>query len=137
MGEVVVHLQLEPVSRVGMFRFAIPVLHCASSIAAEEFYCKHLGFRQDFAYRPFGGDDPCYMGLVRDTVELHLSSFPGDGGPHGVVFVSVKDVDALHDDLIARGVPIALAPTEQSWGNREMYINDPDGNSIRFVQDRG
>jgi len=28
----------------------------------------------------------CYMGLVRDTVELHVSSFPGEGGPRGVAF---------------------------------------------------
>jgi catechol 2,3-dioxygenase-like lactoylglutathione lyase family enzyme len=120
-----------------MFRFAIPVLHVGSSIAAEEFYCNRLGFRQDFAYRPFGNDDPCYMGIVRDSVELHLSSFSGDGGPDGAVFLIVKDLDALHDELIAKGVAIALAPTEQSWGNREMYIADPDGNSIRFVQERG
>jgi len=120
-----------------MFKIAIPVLHVADSTAAEEFYCNRLGFRQDFAYRPDGKADPCYMGLVRDSVELHVSSFPGDGGPRGVLFVVVQDVDALHNDLMAKGVAISLAPTEQSWGNREMYINDPDGNSIRFVQERG
>ena len=120
-----------------MFKFAIPVLHVVSSLEAEKFYCKFLGFRQDFVYRPFGGLDPCYMGLVRDTVELHVSSFPGDGGPRGVAFVLVEDVDALHAELVAKGVAISLAPTEQSWGNREMYVNDLDGNNIRFVQDRG
>ena len=119
-----------------MFRFAIPVLHVASSTAAEEFYCNQLGFRQQFAYRPFGGVDPCYGGLVRDDVEIHVSSFSGDGGPSGCVFVGVKDVDALYEELLAKGVAIAMPPTEQSWGNREMYINDPDGNSIRFVQAR-
>jgi len=76
------------------------------------------------------------MGLIRDDVELHLSSFSGDGGPRGVVFVGVEDVDALHAEIIAKGVAIALPPTEQSWGNREMYINDPDGNDLRFVQVR-
>ena len=119
-----------------MFKLAIPVLHVASSAVAEEFYCERLGFRQDFAYRPFGDADPCYMGLVRDEVEVHVSSFPGDGGPRGVVFLLVEDLDALHKDLIAKDVAILLAPTEQSWGNREMYISDPDGNSIRFVQAR-
>lgn len=116
-----------------MFKFAIPVLHAADSIAAAEFYCNLLGFREDFAYRPFGGDDPCYMGLVRDDVELHVSSFSGDGVAGGVVFVGVEDVDALHAELVGKGVAIALPPTDQSWGNREMYINDADGNSIRFV----
>ena len=39
----------------------------------------------------------------------------------------------LHEELKAKGVAIDLEPTDQSWGNREMYISDPDGNSIRFV----
>ena len=63
--------------------------------------------------------------MVRDDVELHVSSFPGDGGPRGVVFLLVDDVDALHVELVEKDVAIALPPTEQSWGNREMYINDP------------
>ena len=120
-----------------MFKFAIPVLHVVSSVGAEEFYCNRLGFRRDFAYRPFGGLDPCYMGLVRDAVELHVSSFPGDGGPRGVAFLLVEDLDGLHAELTAKDVVISLPPTEQSWGNREMYIDDPDGNSLRFVQARG
>jgi catechol 2,3-dioxygenase-like lactoylglutathione lyase family enzyme len=92
-----------------------------------------LGFTQEFAYRPFGGSDPCYMGLTRDDVELHVSSFPGDGVAGGVVFLLVRDVDELFKELRDRGVTIDLEPTDQSWGNREMYIHDPDGNSIRFV----
>ena len=40
-----------------MFKLAIPVLHVSSSVAAEKFYCDCLGFRQKFAYRPFGGPD--------------------------------------------------------------------------------
>lgn len=116
-----------------MFKLAIPVLHVSSSAAAAEFYCDRLGFSQKFDYRPFGGLDPCYMGLTRDGVDLHLSSFSGDGVSGGVVFLLVEDVDVLHAELVAKGVPISLEPTDQSWGNREMYVEDADGNSIRFV----
>jgi uncharacterized glyoxalase superfamily protein PhnB len=116
-----------------MFKFAIPVLHVSRSTEAEEFYCKRLGFEQTFAYRPFGGADPCYMELVRDNVHLHLSSFSGDGVAGGVVFVGVQDLDELHKELKAKGVVINLEPTDQSWGNREMYVTDADHNSIRFV----
>jgi uncharacterized glyoxalase superfamily protein PhnB len=49
----------------------------------------------------------------------------------------VEDVDALHAELVAKGVPIDLEPTDQTWGNREMYVKDPDGNSIRFVHEGG
>ena len=116
-----------------MFKFAIPVLHVTSSTAAEQFYCEGLGFKQTFAYRPFGGTDPCYMGLIRDDVELHLSSFSGDGVAGGVVFVGVEDVDELCKELKTKGVTVDMEPTDQSWGNREMYVADSDRNSIRFV----
>jgi catechol 2,3-dioxygenase-like lactoylglutathione lyase family enzyme len=121
-----------------MFKSAIPVLHVSSAAAAEEFYCERLGFRRDFAYRVDDARaDPCYMGLARDGVELHVSSFPGDAVAGGAVFLLVQDVDALHAELVAKGVTIKLPPTDQSWGNREMYVNDPDGNSIRFVHGGG
>jgi catechol 2,3-dioxygenase-like lactoylglutathione lyase family enzyme len=117
-----------------VFRQAIPVLHVRSSKAAEAFYCGQLGFTQSFAYRPHAPrPDPCYMGLARDGAELHVSSFSGDAVPGGVVFLRVDDVDALHAELRARGVRIALEPTAQSWGNREMYVDDPDANHLRFV----
>ncbi len=79
-------------TRCEMFKSAIPVLHVSSSATAEKFYCESLGFQQKFAYRPFGGSDPCYMGLTRDEVVLHVSSFSGDGVSGGVVFLVVADV---------------------------------------------
>ncbi|MGC3967537.1 MAG: VOC family protein [Pirellulales bacterium] len=121
-----------------MLKLAIPVLHVSSSQKAEEFYAAGLGFRQTFAYRPDQQcADPCYMGLTRDGVVLHVSSFPGDGVSGGVVNFLVDDVDALHAEFFARDLQIDLEPTDQSWGNREMYLKDADGNSIRFVRANG
>ena len=121
-----------------MLKRAIPVLHVSSSTAAEAFYCGQLGFDQRFAYRPDPTRlDPCYMGLTRDGVSIHVSSFSGDGVVGGVVNLLVDDLDALHKELIAKGVAIALPPTDQTWGNREMYLKDPDGNSIRYVREDG
>ena len=119
-----------------MFKSAIPVLHASSSAAAEDFYCRLLGFRQQFAYRvDEGKPDPCYMGLVRDDARLHVSSFPGDGKAGGVVCLLVDDVDAIYQELRRHSVRIDLPPTDQTWGNREMYVRDADGNSIRFTRE--
>jgi uncharacterized glyoxalase superfamily protein PhnB len=104
-----------------MFKSAIPVLHVSSSAAAEEFYCNRLGFKQHFAYRlDETKPDPCYMGVTRDGVWLHMSSFCGDGVSGGVVYLAVEDVDSLHEELVAKGVPIDTEPIDQTWGNREM-----------------
>jgi catechol 2,3-dioxygenase-like lactoylglutathione lyase family enzyme len=77
------------------------------------------------------------MGLARDGVVFHISSFRGDGVAGGVATFIVDDVDALHAEFVSRQVPIDLEPTDQSWDNREMYVRDADGNSIRFVQGMG
>ncbi len=74
------------------------------------------------------------MGLARDDARLHVSSFSGDAVAGGVVFLLVDDVDALHKELLGKNVDIDLEPTDQTWGNREMYVKDLDGNSIRFVR---
>jgi uncharacterized glyoxalase superfamily protein PhnB len=125
--------------RVGchLFKVAIPVLHVSSSIGAEEFYCQRLGFRREFAYRVDESKaDPCYMGLVRDEAWLHVSSFSGDGVSGSVVRFEVEDVDGLHAELVAKGVRIDTGPVDQTWGTREMYVKDADGNSVRFVEER-
>ena len=116
-----------------MIKLAIPVLHVSNAAASERLYCDLLGFRLEFAHR--GNEakpDPCYTGLSRDGVWLHLSSFPGDGVAGGVVNFLVESVDALHAEFVAKGVRIEVAPVDQTWGTREMYIKDADGNCLRF-----
>ncbi len=118
-----------------MFKRAIPVLHVSSSAKAEDFYCTRLGFRLDFACRfDDARPDPCYMGFTRDGASLHVSSFSGDGVSGGVVYLLVDDVDVLRAELVAKDVAIDTGPIDQTWGNREMYVKDSDGNCIRFVQ---
>jgi catechol 2,3-dioxygenase-like lactoylglutathione lyase family enzyme len=121
--------------RCHLLKFAIPLLHVSNSAAAEDFYCNRLGFRREFAHRADDAKpDPCYMGVSRDGVWLHISSFSGDGISGGVANLIVDDVDALHAEFVAKGVQIAVGPVDQTWGTREMYVKDADGNSIRFIQ---
>lgn len=119
-----------------MLKNAIAVLHVSSSKAAHAHYCEQLGFELMFQYRvDETRADPCFMGLKRDAASLHVSSFPGDAVAGGVVQLKVDDVDALHAEFLAKNIAIDLAPTDQTWGNREMYIKDADGNTLRFAQD--
>jgi uncharacterized glyoxalase superfamily protein PhnB len=117
-----------------MIKLAIPVLHVTDAKHAAQFYCAGLGFEKRFEYHADPQlRNPCYIGLARDGVVLHVSSFSGDGVAGGVACLLVDDVDALHAQLVSRGVPIAMPPTDQTWGNREMYVKDADGNTLRFI----
>ena len=117
-----------------MLKLAIPLLHVSDPVASEKFYCDKLGFQKTFVYCPFGESGPCYFGLERDGIRIHLSSFPEDGKPGSAVVLITDDVDALYKEFTLKNTIIDLTPTDQSWGNREMYIKDPDENSIRFTQ---
>ena len=119
-----------------MKNHAIPILHVSSSDAAEEFYCGSLGFERHSAYRPHEDHlDPCYMTVHRGGAWIHLSSFRDDSVPGAAVYLMIDDVDRVFQEFTAKGVDVALEPTDQSWGNREFYLRDPDGNSLRFTQE--
>ena len=116
-----------------MLNKVIPVLHVADTVAAEEFYCRGLGFRLDFRVPGSPASvDPAYIGVSRDAAALHLSSHAGAGVAGAAVYLLVDSVDAIFEELLGRGLPIALSPTDQTWGMRELYVRDPDGNSVRF-----
>lgn len=120
-----------------MLKVAVPLLHVSNAAAAAEFYSRKLGFKLQFQHRPPGVEaDPCYMGISRDAVWMNLSSFSGDGVAGGVVNLMVDDVDKLHKEFVAQGVAIDSGPVDQTWGSREMYVKDADGNSLRFIDDR-
>ena len=48
----------------------------------------------------------------------------------------VKDVDATHAALKAKGVKVTLAPVDLGTIARIMLISDPDGNTIEFATPR-
>ena len=54
-----------------------------------------------------------------------------------------EDVDALFAKFLERGLkpakpesPVHQGPTDQTWGTREFYVDDPDGNTLAFTQSR-
>ncbi len=50
------------------------------------------------------------------------------------LWLQVRDVDAVRDELEEAGVDIIEPPTDKPWGLMEMQIRDPDGLSIVIVE---
>ena len=118
-----------------MIRRVIPLFHVTRAAEAVKFYCHGLGFQLEFEHRPEGvKDDPCYVGMSRDGVWIHLSSFSGDGVKGAVANLMVDDVEKLYDEFTAKHVEIDTPPVDQTWGTREMYVKDADGNCLRFIE---
>ncbi len=114
-------------------KLAIPLVHMPSSREALRFYGDKLGFAVQSTYRSdTDKDDPAYHVMVRDGAVIHVSSFPGDGRAGGVVTIVVTDIQNLHDELIRKGVDVGPGIMNQAWGDREVYVRDPAGNTVRF-----
>jgi len=48
--------------------------------------------------------------------------------------VMTKDVDALHEAAVARGVTVLHAPEDRPFGLREFVVRDPSGFDLRFAE---
>src|SRR5947209_619719 len=117
-----------------MITSAIPVIAITDSDRAEDYYCRVLGFKKAFDYRPNTSKrDPRYLGIDRDGVSLHLQSFKPERAGMTDAFLWVANVDLFYDEISARRAVTQLPPTDQTWGTREAGIRDPDGNVLVFA----
>jgi catechol 2,3-dioxygenase-like lactoylglutathione lyase family enzyme len=123
-----------------MFKVALPILGVSSSARAEAFYCEKLGFKRIYAYRPDPSkSDPCWLGVQRDGAQIVLSSFAADGPPGTrSVQIYVEDIARVHHEFATAAVRIEGEGEllDQSWGNLEFNLKDPDGNRINVAQDK-
>ena len=93
-------------------------------------YVDVLGFRQRFVY----GEPVFYAGVERDEVQIHLQAAHETSRPvgRGAVNVFVTEVDALYDELKARGARIPKPPQNYPYGMRDFDLDDLDGNRLTF-----
>jgi hypothetical protein len=112
-----------------------PVLRIFDEAKAREFYLGFLGFTVDWEAR-FDDNAPIYMQVSRGNLVLHLSEHHGDGSPGSVVYVTMTGIDELHAELIGHRYKYNRPGIlDQPWGMRELYVDDPFGNKIRFGEE--
>jgi catechol 2,3-dioxygenase-like lactoylglutathione lyase family enzyme len=110
--------------------------------ASITFYTKVLDF--EWVDGDDDKSDPSFTVLMREGHSLILSSHKGDGTFGQAIVVQTDDVEALFRKFQTRGLKtpgnpdapneVHQGPIDQSWGTREFYVKDPDGNTLRFTQ---
>lgn len=120
----------------------IPTFRCSNMRDSLHFYTEVLDFERVDGDDEL--DDPSFSVLARDGGHLFLSSHGGDGAFGSVIAITTDDVDAVFHSFRKRGLwtpgnpeaPLHVheGPIDQSWGTREFYVEDPDGNTLRFTQ---
>ncbi len=101
------------------------VLHVKDMPAALAYYRDKLGFSVSFAWE----DPPRYVCLCLGDAAIHLNSYTPRAAPV-VVCIFCKGVDALHDDLTARGANITREMMTHPYGMRDFIVTDPDGHQV-------
>lgn len=113
---------------------AVPVLRIFDEARARDFYLGWLGFVLEWEHR-FEPGLPLYARIRRDGAVLDLSAHHGDGTPGSVVWLPVRDVSALHDELHRHPAPpLRPAIDRTAPGGPTLEVLDPFGNALRFCQ---
>ena len=124
----------------------VPELLVSDHAASLDFYVRIIGFQvryeraaENFAYLDLGG------------AELMIEQEPEVTAPHGRPYgrgmslqIEVEDLAALLSRLQQAGIPL-FRPVEDAWyraneryvGNRQFWVQDPDGYLLRFFEDLG
>ena len=63
-----------------------------------------------------------------DLLATDVNGLKPEGGPRGLLAVSVADVDGACAELKAKGVTFVQPPTDKPWGLRMAHFTDPEGN---------
>lgn len=115
----------------------VPIIKCSDMRRSLRFYTEVLGFKLKY---PEASPEEWLLDLINDGAEIQLSPEGHFGTPINIFLESAAEIDALFAQYISRGLdtsgkkesPVHQGPVDQTWGNREFYVNDPDGNTLRF-----
>jgi catechol 2,3-dioxygenase-like lactoylglutathione lyase family enzyme len=115
-----------------------PVLMTGDVAGTAAFWQAHFGFRPAFSA-------DWYVHLAQpDDPSVNLAILQGDhptipesarGRAAGLLLnFEVEDVDAVHDRLVAAGLPILLPLRDESFGQRHFITADPNGVLIDVIR---
>lgn len=108
----------------------IPTLRIEDIEISKRFYEQGLGFSVDWIWRE-KERSPAFAQISYDGTRIYLTERQ-EGVAGALVLLYVDDVDSWHMKLLANNIAVDTLPHDESWGNREMQLKDPDGNCLRF-----
>lgn len=116
----------EPVGQQSL-RKVMPELPLTDVPAGVAHYRDVLGFSINHQQADLGVMD-------RDGMRLLLIGRTERHSGIGSCCFYVRDADALHAELTAKGANVMGEPVSQPWGLREFRVLDPEGNRLSFAQ---
>ena len=84
--------------------------------------------------REYPGGTVFFAGQSLIELAGHGSSPDAGGSFPGALWLQVRDVYAVQEELRQRGVDITREARQEPWTLHEMHVTDPDGITLIFVQ---
>jgi catechol 2,3-dioxygenase-like lactoylglutathione lyase family enzyme len=124
----------------------VPELLVSDHAASLDFYVRIIGFHvryeraaEKFAYLDLGGAE-----LMIEQESEVTATHERPYGRGMSLQIEVEDLDAILSRLQQAGIPL-FRPVEDAWyraneryvGNRQFWVQDPDGYLLRFFEDLG
>jgi lactoylglutathione lyase len=109
---------------------------------AKEFYTSKLGFELRTDAPLYPGSTARWIAVAPQGAETEVilylpdenwEHFRGTVGKSQALTFNVTDIDAVYQDLTAKGVTFVHAPERQPWGTFAT-IQDSEGNSLLLVE---
>ena len=116
------------------------ILFVADLQRSKAFYHEVLGLDVEFEDDDSVGfklDGLAFIVLQVDRAREQLQGEPTatpSMGATAFLTTFTDGVDALHADLVERGIAFFQKPTDQPWGMRTAYFKDPDGHVWEVAQ---
>jgi catechol 2,3-dioxygenase-like lactoylglutathione lyase family enzyme len=114
----------------------VPIIKSSDFSRSINFYTQVLDFTQTY---PQETVEDWVFHLSNGDAVIQLSREGHFGTPLNFFLHTPAEVNALFEKYVARGLqhdypesPVHSGPLDQTWGSREFYVNDPDGNTLRF-----
>lgn len=113
----------------------MPIITVVSVDDTRRFYVDTLGFQHQMGMVGKDGHlDFCTVTLGPASIMFNRApgAATGAGKQPVEIYLEVADVDALHEQLTKKGVPISDPLVLQWWGDRTFKVRDPNGYELWF-----
>lgn len=124
------------------FLDSITVLPVTSVAESFRWYERALGFRTVYLHEGEDETEPTnYAILRRGRLPVHL--ILDEPPPHrrawtragcGYLYLVVKDVHTIYEEVRSRGIEVARELQTEGWGARGFNLIDPSGNAIHIEE---
>ena len=111
----------------GQLRAIMPEFPLDDVSAGIAYYRDVLGFTVNYQQHDLGVMD-------RDEARILLIQRTPEHSGIGACYLYIRDADALHAELTAKGAKVQGKPVSQPWGLRDFSVLDPEGNRLTFGQ---